>query len=370
MRWCLAILSYRDPVHDLTELGWDTRWAAAFAAHAAAGLVPARVAIEFNHIYRLSTETGDVQAEQAGRMRHRAAGRHELAAVGDWVAVRLSADGRHGTIEAVLPRRSRFSRKVAGELTEEQIVAANIDVVFLVTGLDRDYNPRRIERYLLLAHESGAIPIVLLTKADLVDDADARVEEIRRLAPTTPVHAVSAPRDIGLDVILGHLGRGRTGALLGSSGAGKSTLINRLAGDNALKTQEVRASDSRGRHTTRHRQLILLPGRGLLIDTPGMRELQMWDIVEALDETFGDIEGLAPDCHFTNCRHAGEPRCAVVRAVEEGRLPPERLDSYLKLQDEIRELGDRKDVRARIDERRQDKTTAKALKRLYKDRSQ
>jgi ribosome biogenesis GTPase / thiamine phosphate phosphatase len=353
---------------ELVELGWDAAWEAAFAPHAAEGRVPARVAIEFNHIYQLATAGGDVRAEHAGRIRHRAAGRHELAAVGDWVAARLAADGRTGTIEAILPRRSKFSRKVAGELTEEQVVAANIDVVFLVMGLDGDYNPRRLERYLLLAFESGAQPVVLLTKSDLVDDPQPYVDEIRGIAAGTPVHALSAPRDRGLDVVLGHLARGRTGALLGSSGVGKSTLINRLTGTEALATREVRASDSRGRHTTRHRQLIVLPGRGLLIDTPGMRELQMWDVADAVEETFDDIEALAAGCHFTNCRHAGEPRCAVAAAVEEGSLPPDRLASYLKLQAEIRELGARKDVRARIDERRQWKPIAKSMKRFYKDR--
>jgi ribosome biogenesis GTPase len=353
---------------DLVELGWDEAWAAAFAPHAAEGRVPARVAIEFNHIYQVAAERGEVRAEHAGRIRHRAAGRHELAAVGDWVALRPAADERTGTIEAILPRRSKFSRKVAGELTEEQVVAANIDVVFLVMGLDGDFNPRRLERYLLLAFESGARPVVLLTKADLVDEPGVYVEEIRALSPGTPVHALSAPRDEGLDVVLGHLSRGRTGALLGSSGVGKSTLINRLTGTESLKTREVRASDSRGRHTTRHRQLIVLPGRGLLIDTPGMRELQMWDVASAVDETFEDIEELAAGCHFTNCRHAGEPRCAVVAAVEEGRLAPERLASYLKLQDELRDLAERKDIRARIEEKRRGKPIAKAMKDFYKKR--
>src|SRR5688572_13661093 len=340
---------------DLRELGWDERWASVFAGHSAAGLSPARVAIEFNHIYRVMSEDGELQAQHAGRILHRATGRSELAAVGDWVALRKTAGERAGTIEEILPRRSKFSRKVAGELTEEQVVAANIDTVFLVMGLDRDYNPRRLERYLLTSYESGAAPVVLLTKADLVTDAETRVSELESLAPGVPIHAIVAvaresehggviPPDVG--VVEQYLGIGRTGALLGSSGAGKSTLINALSGNAKLKTAAVRQSDSRGRHTTRHRQLIVLPGRGLLIDTPGMRELQLWDVAEGAKDTFDDIEALAAHCHFTNCRHLDEPQCAVKAAAEAGTLPEDRLASYRKLQEEMRAFEVRRDARA------------------------
>jgi ribosome biogenesis GTPase len=357
-----------EPKYDLATLGWDDAWAAAFAPHAAEGLHPARVAIEFNHIYRLYTDGGEVLAQHAGRFRVTAEHRHELSAVGDWVAARVRTDEPTATIEAVLPRRSRFSRKAAGDLTEEQVVAANIDVVFLVMALDRDYNPRRLERYLVLAHESGATPVVLLSKADLAADVAERVAEVTQLSPGTAVHAISAPAGQGLDVVRASLGPGRTGALLGSSGVGKSTLLNALVGTEVMKTQEVRAADSRGRHTTRHRHLIVLPGQGLLIDTPGMRELQLWDVTDALKDTFEDVEALAPDCHFTNCRHLEEPRCAVKAAVDEGRLAPARLESYRKLQEELRSLDGKKDVRARIEERGRSKVIGKALTRFYKDR--
>jgi ribosome biogenesis GTPase / thiamine phosphate phosphatase len=363
---------------ELAELGWDERWAAAFAPHAATGLIPARVGIEFNHIYRLFTDEGEINAQQAGRMLHRAGGRHELAAVGDWVAVKKTRGERSGTIDAILPRRSKFSRKVAGELTEEQVVAANIDTVFLVMGLDHDYNPRRLERYLLMSYESGATPVILLSKADVADDLPAQVAEVAAIAPGTPVHAVAAkPKRAapgfdaaayGVDIVRQYLGPGRTGTLLGSSGVGKSTLINALVGSDMLKTKDVRASDSRGRHTTRHRQLIVLPGTGLLIDTPGMRELQLW-VADSAKESFEDIEELAAGCHFGNCRHRDEPRCAVKRAVEEGGLTPERFASFLKLQDEMEALDARKDVRAQIDEKRRGKITQKSLKQLYKDRA-
>jgi ribosome biogenesis GTPase len=362
---------------NLAELGWDERWAALFAPHADAGLEPARVAIEFNHIYRVMAADGERQAQMAGRLRHQAAGRHELAAVGDWVAIRRVAGDRTAVIEAMLPRRSKFSRKAAGELTEEQVVAANIDTVFLVMGLDRDYNVRRLERYLLTAYESGASPVVLLSKADLAADVPSAVAEIQSLAPGIPVHATTAIARPGADggiiepdvsVVMHYLGAGKTGALLGSSGAGKSTLINALLGTPVLKTAAVRESDSRGRHTTRHRQLIVLPGRGLLIDTPGMRELQLWAVNEAARDTFDDIETLAAGCHFTNCRHADEPRCAVKAAVETGELPADRLAGYLKLQQELRELDAKRDARARIEEKRQGRIGAKAMKQMQKDR--
>lgn len=355
---------------ELADWGWDDRWAEAFAPFAASGLTPARVAIEFNHIYRLITAEGEINAQQAGRMLHRAGGRSELAAVGDWVAVKV-ADGA-GTIDAILPRRSKFSRKVAGGTTEEQVVAANIDTVFLMMGLDHDYNPRRLERYLVMSYESGATPVILLSKADMTDAVSDRIAEVSAIAPGTPVHAISAkPRGgatpFGVEVIERYLGQGRTGALLGSSGVGKSTLVNALSGTDMLKTREVRAHDSRGRHTTRHRQLIMLPGKGLLIDTPGMRELQLW-VAETAQESFEDIEALAAACHFGNCRHREEPRCAVKRAVEEGRLTTERLASFHKLDEEVRALDARKDVRAQIDEKRRTKMTHKALKQFQKDR--
>ena len=320
----------------LVELGWNESFAREFAALASKGDVePARVAIGFNHIYRVYVEEGEFDATLSGRLKHNAAQRSELPAVGDWVAVRKRPDEAQGAIVAVLPRRSRFSRKMGGNVTGEQVVAANIDVVFSVMALDADFSVRRLERYLLMARESGADPVVLLTKPDVCADVPTRVADVEAMASGVPVHVLSPKFNQGIDVVAAYLPPGRTGALLGSSGVGKTTIINRLAGDEARKTREVRGADSKGRHTTTHRELVVLPNGGLIIDTPGMRELQLWEAGDAVQETFEDVDALGAHCHFTDCRHRDEPRCAVKAAVVEGTLLPDRLASYRRLQDEL-----------------------------------
>jgi ribosome biogenesis GTPase / thiamine phosphate phosphatase len=332
----------------LAELGWDDRFAAAYAPWQSKGDVrPGRVAIEFNQIFRLYREGDELDAVTAGRLKHRARSRSELPAVGDWVAVRKRAAEDRGVMLAVLPRRSAFTRRAAGEPTDEQVVAANVDLVFIVMGLDGDYNLRRLERYLLMARESGAAPAIILTKPDVCPDLSARIRDVTTLGGDVVVHVVNAKAGEGLEALRNHFAPGRAAALLGSSGVGKSTIINRLVGADIRRTQEVRATDSRGRHTTAHRELVMLPDGGLIIDTPGMRELQLWDASDAVRETFDDIERLAANCHFTDCRHRDEPRCAVKTAVAEGRLPPERLESYLKLHDELTELARQQEERAR-----------------------
>jgi ribosome biogenesis GTPase len=264
----------------------------------------------------------------------------------------------------VLERKSRFVRKVAGSVVAEQVVAANVDVVLLVAGLDGDFNPRRLERYLVLAHDSGARPVIVLSKADLAEDLAGAIEAARSVGgPDVPVHAVSAPRDEGYDALAEYLEPGRTVALLGSSGVGKSTIVNRLAGEELQRTQEVRATDGRGRHTTTHRQLILLPAGGLLMDTPGMRELQLWDVDEGVEETFADVEELAASCRFPNCEHDSEPGCAVRAAIAEGRLTSERLASYQKLVRELQVLTARQDRQNRLFERRRAKQAPQSFSR-------
>jgi len=353
---------------DLQALGWRPAFDDAFAQYRGEGLEPARVALEHTHIYRVFAPSGEWLARVSGRLRHQAGRRVDFPAVGDWVVIEPAAGGE-ARIHAVLPRFSRFSRRAAGDSTEEQIVAANIDVVLLVTGLDGDFNPRRIERYLVVAWDSGATPVIVLNKADLVDDPRAMVDEVRASAPGVDVHAVSTRQPQSLDALRGYLGEGRTGALLGSSGVGKSSIVNQLIGQDLLRTRDVRASDSRGRHTSTARQLVLLPGDGVLIDTPGMRELQLWETGESLAGTFTDIDGLAADCRFRDCRHRSEPGCAVRAAVDAGDLPAERLDSFFKLSAEQAHQARQLDARAQIEEKRRGRIGAKALRNVLKDKN-
>jgi ribosome biogenesis GTPase len=346
----------------LARLGWDGGFQADFEPWRAAGCVPGRVATAHTHLYRVLSESGEMVAAVSGRFRHAAAQRADYPTVGDWVALTPRPEERRATIHGLLPRRSRFSRREAGEDGEEQVVAANVDTVFLVMGLDANYNLRRLERALLLARDSGAQPAVLLTKTDLCDAVASRLAEAAAAASGVPVHALSPKRREGLEALAPYLSAGRTVALLGSSGAGKSTLINALLGEERLRTKEVRAKDGRGRHTTSHRELVPLPGGALVIDTPGMRELQLWAEAEALTGAFAEVDELAEACAFRDCRHEAEPRCAVRAAVEDGRLASARLESYHKLQRELRALDARHDRAAQQDQKRRWKSIHKAAR--------
>jgi ribosome biogenesis GTPase / thiamine phosphate phosphatase len=341
----------------LHRLGWDDGWEAAFAEHRAAGLIPARVAVQHRGAYDLLAEGGELRAPAAPRL----ARDDELPAVGDWVAV----DMERTQVDTVLPRRTVLSRKEVMHATREQVLAANVDVAFLVQGLPHDFNPRRLERYLAMAWESGAQPVVLLTKTDLVDDVQPFLADVEAVTlGACPVVALSAIQGEHVDDVRPFLDGNRTAVLLGSSGVGKSTLVNTLAGEELLATREVREDDHRGRHTTSHRELLLLPGGGVILDTPGMRELQLWDA--DLGQTFGDVEEIAARCKFSDCGHGSEPGCAVRDALADGSLSHERWQSYVKLQRELEAIEARRNVLLRRERVREYKIRERANRRKKK----
>lgn len=352
-------------VTDLTTFGWDEFFEANCKTYVGSGYSYGRVALEHKNFYRVYSQDGEVLAEISGKLRHEAVNRRDLPVVGDWVVMRSRPEGERGVIHAVLPRRTSVVRKIAGSRTEEQIAGANIDTVFLLTSLNQDFSVRRIERYLIIAWESGANPIIILSKSDLCDDVFDRINEVQTVARGGPIHAISVVTGSGLDDIAQYFTKGQTVALLGSSGVGKSTLINQLTGDDHLKVQTVREHDDRGRHTTTHRELILLPGGGLVLDTPGMRELQLWDGDESLRLVFEDIEAFAGKCFFSDCRHHDEPRCAVREALGTGTIDTGRYESYEKLQKELKYQARRRDKLAEIGEKKK----WKKLTRLASERA-
>jgi ribosome biogenesis GTPase / thiamine phosphate phosphatase len=328
---------------ELEGLGWDAFFAEAFREHEKEGCVPGRIAAAQRDIYVVWTAAGERRAGLAGRLRHDTARAADLPAVGDWVAVRREKGSESAVVVAVLPRKGAFSRKRAGDVADEQVVAANVDTLFLVCGLDGDFNIRRIERSLVLAWESGAAPVILLNKADACPDPEVLAQQARVAAPGVPVHVVSARAGTGMDALGPYLGAGRTTALIGSSGVGKSTLVNRLLSRDMQSTREVRARDGRGQHSTTRRELIRLPGGAVLVDTPGWRELQLWTEGAGLEHAFDDVEALAARCRFRDCTHREEPGCAV-RAT----LDAERMASYHKLKAERESQARRREARARI----------------------
>ncbi len=351
---------------NLEDFGWNPFFQEHFQTLKISDSVPARVVSESKGSFQVYSQRGELTAKISGKMRYHAGEEKLYPAVGDWVVVKPLINEHKGIIHAVLPRKSKFSRKVAGERTEEQIVSANVDTIFVVSGLDggRNLNLRRIERYLTLAWNSGASPVIVLNKVDLCPDVDIYIRSIEDIAPGISIHPVSAKKRIGLDALRNYLTIGSTAAFLGSSGVGKSALINALLGVGKLETGEVRDDDRMGRHTTTKRELILLPGGGIVIDTPGMREIQMWAGEEDLQGAFHDIEMLAKQCHFVDCSHNAESGCAVKAAIDRGELDPARLDSYQKLQNELKYLASREEHSARLYEKLKWKKIAKWSKEL------
>lgn len=342
----------------LENIGYNRQLAEAFEDLDLKDAHPGRVVWQSTYSYRIQCENGEIAAEPTGKVK--SAG---LPAVGDWVAVRPPAAGEMGTILAILPRKSAFSRNV-GRAVSEQVVAANIDEVFIITDLDQDFNLRRLERYITLVYNSGAGPVVVLNKTDLAADVEAVIARTETVSPGIPVYAVSAEENHGIEQLEQHLGHGKTVAFLGSSGVGKSTIINRLLGENRMEVGEVREADGKGRHTTTHRELVMLPGGGAVIDTPGMREIQVWGDEDGLVDAFPEIDGLTAACHFRNCRHDSEGGCAVREALDSGRLDSARLDSYMKLRSEFENLSRRRSQQARMEEKREGKRFAKMVREV------
>jgi len=367
-------------VFPLEDLGWGSFFQQQLNSQTPGELLPARVAEEMKGAYRVYAEKGLLAATVSGRLRHEALTRDALPAAGDWVLVSAVLGEESAVIHRVLERRTKLSRKTAGERsrrtggrTEEQILAANVDIVFVVAALNRDFNPRRIERYLTAVWESGARPIVVLNKADLCEaggtngtsgtsGADGFVRRMETIAPGVPVIATSAMSGLGVDAICEEIAAGETAVFVGSSGVGKSSLINCLLAESAQTVRGIR-DDGRGRHTTTSRQLLLLPGGGLVIDTPGLRELVLWDADAGLDRTFADVDSFAKECAFRDCRHVGEPGCAVREAIDEGALPEERFESYGKLEREREFLARRQDKSLELVEK-------KRWKRIHLDNRQ
>lgn len=357
-------------IAELEPLGWGPFFEEQRRRWSEPALVPARVAADLRDAFEVWSAGGVGVARIAGRLRHELAER-EPPGVGDWVALDAApGPDRTAMIQRVLDRRTVFVRGAAGRKARAQVIAANVDVVFVVCGLDEDFNLRRIERYLARVRASGAEPVVVLSKSDLAEDVAARVGEVEGCAAGASVHAISAPRDEGLAALRAHVTPGSTVALVGSSGAGKSTLVNALLGEERMATGAVRARDGRGRHVTSHRQLVRLPGGGLLLDTPGMRELQLLD-EEGLATAFDDVAVLEGQCRFADCGHAGEPGCAVRAAIEAGELDPERLAHLLKLRAEARASERRRDAQlSRADERAWGKLMVEAHRQMRRKRGE
>ncbi|CAH1211270.1 MULTISPECIES: ribosome small subunit-dependent GTPase A [unclassified Paenibacillus] len=321
----------------LDKYGWSTSWEEAWKS-SGIGVpprVPARVIADHGQLQRLLTESGECWGKVSGRMRHESAESGELPAVGDWVAI-TGEPGEEAVIHGILPRRSRVSRQAAGPVTKEQLIAANVDHLLIVAALNHDFNLRRLERYLIMAWNGGVNPVIILSKSDLCDNVHEQVAKVESIAPGIEVIALSAVTDQGKEQLDRLLQPGKTVALTGSSGSGKSTMVNWIMGKEVQLTQQVREADSRGRHTTTHREMFVLQQGAVLIDTPGMRELHLWDEGESgLSQAFSEIEQLAAGCRFQDCSHTRETGCAVKEAVQSGVLDSKRLDNYLKMQREL-----------------------------------
>lgn len=351
----------------LESYGWDATWTKRLEALDKEDHTPARVISGHRSAYRVHTGREELLAKAAGKLFHKPFTKQDLPVVGDWVALDTSDPNSPAVIKQVLPRQTVFSRKFSGKNEREQVMAANVDIVWIVSTFGTDLNLARLERYVTLVLESGAFPVIILAKSDLGENHDQVLGDVRDRIPGVALHAVSAHAANGLEALDEYIQDGQTVALLGSSGVGKTTLINYFLGEEVHHTAAVREKDGKGRHTTTHRELILIPRGGLLLDTPGMRELQLWNTSDSLDKSFTDIEELAAECRFSDCKHEGEPGCAVNAALESGDLSPDRFENYKKLERELSYLGKRSDKDAVRIERERLKARTKEHRRISQE---
>lgn len=349
----------------LFQLGWNAFFDSYFQPFQNQGFHVARVAIENRDNYLVLTGNQEYFAEVTGKLLFNTSSSSDLPKVGDWVIVSLFESEQKAIIHEVLPRQTKFSRKIAGVKTEEQILATNIDTIFIVQSCDHDFSLRRLERQMVMVHEGDAQPIFVLNKIDLCENHEEYLSRISRIVPDDDVVAVSAKTNVGLDRLKSRLEAGKTFAFIGSSGVGKTSLINKILGDDVFSTNEVREKDSKGRHTTTRRQLILIPNGGLLIDTPGMKEFQLWEADEGLDEVYSEIAELSAGCRFSDCTHTQEIGCAVINAVENGELSKDRYESYLKLAKELAYLKNRQETN-RYNSKNRFKSISRAIKNFKK----
>lgn len=348
--------------YNLYDLGWNENFEEEFEQYRDFYSI-GRIVVEYRSLYKVYTEQGDILASVSGKMINSAVGRQDYPAVGDWVILdKINAQDGRSIIRGILERKSKFSRKVAGNSFEKQIIATNIDIAFLCMSLNNNFNLRRLERYITMAWDSGSRPVVLLTKADLCDDIEEKLKKTADILFGIDVHCISCINKSGITDIKNYINKGTTVAFLGSSGVGKSTIINELLDESRQVTQETSSIGDKGRHTTTNRELILLKDGGIVIDTPGMRELHILDVNESIDTAFKDIEELSLNCKFSDCTHTSEPKCAVKEAINNGALSKKRYESYVKLKKEAEYTEKKLNRKAEMQYKKSSKKLSKVLR--------